>query len=397
MAQPPGRSALIDLPAEILDHVIHYLGASFFKSDLRRLSICKAWYPSAREVIRSEVSIQRKSDLEALLQALRADPAASPYPDCVHEKVQRLRVRLNKIAYCNGDDGGETRPSADRHLHAFLRYIIECDEAGEQHPAFALLERFRRLRTLRLEAINIIDTTMDDWGLGPMYANCGCEFAVRSSVRLLGNLALPALRELDLNVVGIGTGPSLLASFQPGAKDPHLCPAINRLLVNLRGLEVVHLTLSCICPAVFNRRPSHGGIALRRLHIDCDIWDWSDDNQALRCGRTLAPVDSPIPTQVVTNGWARDLGAAALDFAGALPSPTLFRVVWPDKCSFYKATRGGQRLSYAWDCLAGRAVKFVRGAPWDSEGTPVDLDEDIRRMRREWDHDEDEVRFDPFD
>ena len=313
-----------------------------------------------------------------------------------YEKLQRLTLRLHTFTDCDAVEDPPT-PAPDDLRHALLCAVVDDEAAGRRNAVVALLEQLRGLRSLQLDVVDLV-REQDIFEPDPQ---CRCRSAVRAGIGLLGDLALPSLRELDLTLIGEGVGSSNSGVFSPGIPEPHVCPVINKLLLRLPGLKVVHLRLSTLCPAVFRERPGHAGTTLEKLHIDCDVWDLCEINQTLRCGAMGDYGESPIPRQIKANQLVRGLGAAAREFAGQPKSPKVFRVVWPDEVSFYAATVDAGRRSFAWDCLAGEARRFVRGAPWDSEGSPVDLDQEIPRMQREWDElnslSDESIAMDPFD
>ena len=370
--------SLLELPNEVLQHIVHYLGIEFFKEDTGRLTICKTWYFIAQGELWSEVAFLTPHGIRYLASKLY-DNSAQNLPAWAPTGIRSLTLHLHGLKLCSEYEKIEYTVS--EHPHSRLHRALHEVALQEQHRPFQLLQELRHLRKFTL-SIGITGSLR--WS-----KITDCEYAAYSAVKLFGQLALPSLRELNLTLMGA-------LAFTGHPDEPyrqHMCTAINEVLINLCHLREVHLTLEYVCQCLFTAGQANHTMALQTLYLNCSVEkdrevnrDTSDECYCCE-GRDLR-VQS---YQQRANRRMKKIGAAATKFANALESPGTFRIIWPnqviDSAAVLSTFLGREppiRMSYAWDCLSGEAHTFIKGESWDSEGTLIDLDQDFVRSKEAW-------------
>ena len=365
---------LLDLPTEVLGLVVHHLGAIFFAQDLRRLTLCKAWYPLAQEEIYSTISITTIGKAYHLLEQFKDNPELA-LPKWAQELTRSLIVRLSNaddVPFFLRDD-----LVVNNNLDRFYCVLGGALDYGDRNflglGPLRLLEQLRRLARLEIRIV----IPEDPPGLRYFEADSfsGTRAAYNSLTRL-SRLALPSsLRELDLTLVARAR-----LGENSGTLRLHMCTAVNALLRKLPMLRVAYLASAYVCPDLLAGR---GRGALRKLHVDLDMRAHAKYHVAERCGWTVNDGASLVDHRRRVTRLAQDLGAAARKFAETLESPTVFRVVWPDafmSSVLVDAPESSREPAaqwfYAWDCLAAKALVFEEREPWDCKGLPVDLEHD---------------------
>ena len=359
--------ALQRIPTELLRHVVRQLEPDFFRQDLGRLTLCRAWYPLALEVLHSRVFLTERHIL-ALEKAVT--DASFELPPWVPEEVRSLSLRVRGLLFCGE---GPCR-GAGCHMRDVPLSCNTGAPAGDSSQSgdldrlcrpIQLLAQLRPLRTLR------VDVTLEARTEGVDRCEEG-EVTVGRAVDTLTRLPLPALRELD---VTFATAPGM---FGEGDVDPQFCWTLSELLSQMTGLETLHVTLPSVGRDMSEEPPPPGRSALERLHIQVE-----PDKMGL-CRHTDVDADADAVWR------AEALGAEAQRFAAAFTRLAVFRITWSNADSESVATmsealgRTSDRYMYAWDGLKGEARTFRQGEPWDSEGKRIDLEQEYAGWRRKW-------------
>ena len=397
-------STLLKLPDEVVAMIMQHVGAAFFKDDLGRLTVSKRWYPFAQEELFASIILTDSGCLR-LMRKLVANTSIQ-LPDWVPRVTQSLEVHVRDMTL-----GGNVRRwcldgSAGRALLQRLQMPTRGEAAGgtAAHP-IDLVTRIRRLRELTIDISAERQTiTHPRWW---------SERTWFVALDRLGTLALPALRRLDLTLVG---GDAFVGQLKhpcgqgfpgqpPNAVLPHTCVVINKILWRLDSLKTVHLTLEYVCPDLFRIGNMKGDLALETLSVRCRQPHASHNGRLKRC-EPFNPQGAPYyqgPYRLSpfydemdeSAALARRLGATIQDLATRSTSyAKTMRLVWSNE---YSREVNEYRLEveeplfpeteifmYAWDCLAGEARTFKEGEPWDSEGTVIDLARDLKLWRGKW-------------
>ena len=382
---------LLKLPDEMIALIMRYVGAEFFKQDLRRLTICKHWYGLALEESRSTVSLTDQ-ECQYLLGRFVTDPSLG-LPSWAQTRIQSLEIQLDDTML--GDPAhGRERACRGLARHALIGGLFRADNTTaadtKYHPVY-LLNQLGRLQELTLDISNRKRASA--------FECAPCEQAVFWAFSRFGRMSMPFLRRLDLTLVGgdvfVGQlahrwGASLPFLQAQGIRSLHACVVISKILRGMKGLKVAYLALEYVCTRCFAVIDDVGALALETLSVRCRSADSMRDGPLQRCRRYNPAVNThPPPTPRDSIRLAKELGAAVRNLAAhSMEAAKSMRVVWPipalgnGAASTPKTPEASQSM-YAWDCLAGEARTLPAGAPWDGEGEAVDLDADLRRREAE--------------
>ena len=383
--------SLQDLPLEQLAQILHYLGPIFFREDLGRLTVSKAWYAVAQGELYSALSWD-STKLHRLFQQWIVDGGAA-LPAWAREKLHSFTFDFDNSLFCADDDASGDSDASPNGAHIVdegtlqaggwsVPKILEDDNEYAQMlcTPLPLLEQLRGLRHLCVS----MDLKTRNWPVSCRQ----CERAISRALHRISGLTIPWLRELDLRVTVEG---HLLKRVHQSFKAVHFCRAINQLLVALTGLEVVHLALGYLCPALFKTRRKAGSRRLRKLHVECNHNGSRSPCELVKCKHVLSTELVPFsfefsPQDREEIELAKEVGQAAKQFDPALDlsSSSVFRILWGNHRSHRVARflpeskRQSACYVYAWDCLAEVALTYSIEEDWDSLGVQIDIEEDYK-------------------
>lgn len=307
---------LLQLPSEILLHILDHVGSRFFHHDIRRLHVSKRWY-SLAWVIQAQ-------DLHFTLQSLPRFFANDEMFARIQTHVVSVSLGLHFL-----DKTIRDRANVDD------KYVVESNSSLDQLAV--LLGQCPQLK-----ALSII-TQSDFYGL---------------STGSIGSLlsACP-LTSLHIDI------PIHLALWQsrPGYNDytAHLCCIINSLLPSLRRLSCrMHL----ICGRLLEPLPddANGPLKLEELIINFTQPPFSGPGRRdpRCCNSLLAPFGLTQPV----------IEAQATALAARLANPRMVRVIG-------YGPRSAEGI-YAYDAITKRRIFLDFDAEWDADGKGV-ADEEL--------------------
>ncbi|KAK3299581.1 uncharacterized protein B0H64DRAFT_389071 [Chaetomium fimeti] len=302
--------ALLQLPSEVLLHMLDGVGASFFYKDIRRLHVSKRWYSLAWLIMAREVHLNLRT-LPRLLEN--------------EEVFGRIRTHLSSVNLYLHFLGKTVRddPSPDD------KCVVEANSFLDQ-----LVVPLRHCP--QLKSLSII-AALGLFGL---------------STGSIGSLlSVCPLTSLHIDI------PIRLALWRgrPGYNDhtAHLCRCINALLPSLRRLSC---RLHLICDQLLEPLPddANGPLKLEELIINLTQPSFTGQGRhhPRNCGSILAPFE---PVQKAIENQAEALVAR-------LNNPRMVRVIGY-----------GVLLQeiYAYDAITKRRTRLEPDAEWDAEGQVV--------------------------
>lgn len=228
---------LLKLPPELLLLTTQYLGASFFRDDLRRLTLCKQWYPFARTVLLADLRLSAKS----LAQVLFAPGAA--------RRLELLKPSLRGVEFTldgfddwesilptttalslGGDASTPTVWNENDCQAARAEWTTRLDDNLSNFLAF--LRTCRNLRTFRFTAFSEFHPLLEEFPKR--------DYLYEPTVSRL--LSLRNLTALELDTCGTSF---ISRNDHQGPQQIHVCSHISRLLPQLHCLR---LRMRDICP-----------------------------------------------------------------------------------------------------------------------------------------------------
>jgi len=307
---------LLQLPSEILLHILGHVGASFFRQDISRLCVSKRWYNLAWLI--------QAQDLHMTLQTLPQFLANDETFGRIRTRVASVNLVLHFL-----DKTIRDRANVDD------KSVVEANSYLDQLAI--LLRSSPQLKTLSIIA------QLDFFGL---------------STGSIGSLlsACP-LTSLHIDI------PIHLALWQgrPGYNDhtAHLCSIINSMLPSLRRLSCrMHL----ICGRLLEPLPddANGPLKLEELIINFTQPPFSGPGRRdpRCCNSLLAPFGLTQPV----------IEAQATALAARLANPRMVRVIG-------YGPRSAEGI-YAYDAITKRRIFLDFDAEWDADGKGV-ADEEL--------------------
>ncbi|KAH6845739.1 hypothetical protein B0I37DRAFT_344851 [Chaetomium sp. MPI-CAGE-AT-0009] len=304
--------ALLQLPSELLLHILSHVGASFFYEDLHRLRVSKRWYSLTWLILARELHLDLRS-----LPRLLANEAAF---ERIRPHIGSVNLSLHFLDKTVPDE-----PSVDD------KCIVEANSCLDQ--LVAPLRRCPQFKALSIVA------ALDLFGL-----------STGSIGRLL---SVSPLTSLHIDI------PSRMALWlgRPGYNDhtAHLCCCINALLPSLRRLSC---RLHLICDKLLEPLPNdaNGPLKLEELIINLTQPPFTDVGPSYprNCAAILWPFE---PTRKAIKRQATELVAR-------LAKPRMVRVI-------EYGIRDTPQEIYAYDAITRRRTVLDLDAEWDAEGRAI--------------------------
>ena len=349
-----------DLPNELQIQILNHLGTPFFREDISRLTVCKAWYTLAECVIKEDVHLGAKGLLNFLNPPLNETREAG-IPEWAKTQTRRLMISVdsNLKTYDKSVRDHETwaryRPLA-RGMRESFEYIQKSLHEFKKLEEFTV--RFHSLRTYS----NSDPTEVKADGPNLYYLVAG--------VQLPGNLQ--HLSSLELDLCSYGVNCDLGSGW---------CSHLNGLLGSLRRLR---LRLTVLCTRLLRVDPDMPEkLVLEDLIINTDlrISQFSLESECVTFCGDRHSFDPSIDDS--------DFLDAAKLIVRRMSNPKIVRFLWraaldwSSACSDEVVSDVEQRdRRYSYDCLTRKRMKLQYDASWSDDG---DTDsEDL-----EWDTSED--------
>jgi hypothetical protein len=302
--------ALLQLPPELLLHILGHLGFPFFAQDIRRLTLSKQWYDLAWPVFARDLQLKDKS----LVRFTHDDAAAARSAPHLSTVQLRLHYDISKPLTHRNADAAYFSPGLTK-LAAAVR-------------------RCPRMRSLDVEMR--LGAMLDGW------------------VELMAQPLADLLFAGRLTSLTFDTA-NCLFKHTPGS-GTHFCHSINSLLPSLRRLRC---RMQSVCKSLLEPPPRDAPpLALEEVIVNLSISQIGHASTSYgysnRCGDLFR----------IAFGQFKDaMEAQATALAARLRQPRMVRVI----------THVFPSLDiYAFDALTGKRVRLENNIEWDAEGVAVD-------------------------
>ncbi|KAF7547575.1 hypothetical protein G7Z17_g7622 [Cylindrodendrum hubeiense] len=332
--------SLLRLPPETLKQIFDHIGSSFFREDLRRLTVCKQWLEFARPVCFKYTALSQET--LGILVSREGMKLPSPLKDSLETLVLELEGYQAWISiiwareYAKKSNVSKTIALNEAvRSYSVNSWIKVLDNDLAQLAIMA--QEFRRLRILRIRAWNAPSRFILD-----MPEDC---------------LSLPTMQALlsleNLNVLVLDLSVNFLISSGEQGDNSHICPAIGTLLHTLRTL---HLRMRSICPDVLKPRYPNDrlclSVAVINLNLTMHQPGIASAAHSIRCG--------PLSGEILQ--LKEDIREQAEALVSRMASPKLIRILSHAPRSFETESL---------DVLTGKTMILDDDMEWDEDGKTV--------------------------
>ncbi|KAH7356025.1 hypothetical protein BKA66DRAFT_515753 [Pyrenochaeta sp. MPI-SDFR-AT-0127] len=312
----------LQLSPEILIQIFDYIGSSYFRSDLSRLTVCKQWSKFAYTACFQDFYVTQKT-----LRRLLSSPYVELSLPLVKDSVGTLDLDLkgfedwdsipvsqhdsravNVLNVWNGAHGRAVRAAWTRELNNDLFYLAN------------IIKQSRKLRILRIQA------TMRAF------------------------LSASNIASLELDLCGTQLIPH---QSQEHGEGFHVCTTIAALLTTLRRLR---LRMRSICADILKPQQYSTNLRLNEILINLSLSN-----------------ESPLSTSAVhatccssSGGLVQlkaDIEKQAQDLIAQMAAPKIVRILTHTLPSIKMR---------AFDVLTGRNITLSEGAEWDDDGEAIE-------------------------
>lgn len=301
--------SLLQLPPEILIQIFDYVGSSYFRSDLSRLTVCKQWSKLAHTACFRDFYVTRKT-----LRRLLSSPYVESSLPLVKDSVENLDLDLKgfedwdsiplsqhdsrtvnvlNVSTWNGAHGRAVRATWTTELNNDLLHLA------------TIIKQSPKLRILRIQATS---------ELHPLLRLLERrDYLFLSTIRAF--LLASNLTSLKLDLCGTRLIPY---QSQEHGEESHVCTNIAALLATLRCLR---LRMRSICADVLKPRQHSTNLRLNEMLINLSLSNESplttSAAHATRCG------SSP-------GGFLQleaDMAKQAQDLVAQMEAPKIVRIL----------------------------------------------------------------------
>ncbi|KAI0549194.1 hypothetical protein F4679DRAFT_276387 [Xylaria curta] len=331
---------LLQLPPETLAQIFDYVGSSFFREDLSRLTVCKQWLEFALPTCLKCITLSQ----ETLRSLVTSGTMKRPSP--LKRSLETLELELRGYDHSHNSTFN-TQPNASK---SNILNATASDASFEDTPVrtwidvlnddlvqlAVIVQQSHRLRILRIQARS------------------------SPSPEALDNsndyLSLPTIQGLlsvdNLSVLVLDLPVDFLNSPEAQEKGVHICPAIGALL---RTLHTLHLRMRSICPDVLKPHDldniPHLSVVIVNLSLITNEPGTTSAAHSKRCGSPAGPL------QLIA-----DIQEQAQALAAQMVSPKIVRVLTHSLPQF--ETR-------SFDILTGKTMVLDDDMAWDEDGRTV--------------------------
>lgn len=377
---------IFQLPVELLFRILNYLGAQFFRQDTRRLTVSKSWYGLAWKVLLRDLQFTARS-----LRQFTHDHAlltqSQPYITTVKLYLEGHASRIP--AQSRTDQITNPSPS-DEWSHQTATSLTRLSTTLHRAPALRSL-------TLRARALDL-----------PQHR----EYLTATSLCTL--LSFPPFSVYHLTTLDIDTATSHIHQSSScledddggggggGDDDPHLCHAINTLLVFSPSLRRLRCRMESVCPALL-APPASAGAPLHH-HLEEVIVNLSlaENSETVVSWRHARGCRRPPPPHRRSGGAEGDENEKRLGIAQLRKAMSEAATVFVEKVGRSRGVKMVRVLShrlpplevFAFDAVEGRRVElpFYDGRDWAAEGE-VWEEEDVAELEDEVEEFEDDLNY----
>jgi hypothetical protein len=321
--------ALLELPAELIFHVMDYVGSTYFHQDLSRLTVCKEWYRYALPSSYKDISLSQSS-----LQSLLKTPNVAHTLTSICTSLDTLSIVFTGNERPNHsttfDISSTDSTGADNEAAMSSPVILDADLARPARTA----KEAQKLRCVHIRAPNGHASI----SLQPLHHEL-----VRAST-IQGFLSAQNLAVLDIDPCGKSLVP-------PPEGGEHICHSIGSLLATLTHLR---LRMRTICVDALTP-PKHAmNMRLTEVIVNLSLYD-----------ETLVPSPATHATPCTGGGKLKlknDMEGRAKDILKSMSSPKTVRVL--------THTLPKLRIR-SLDVLTDKYMELEEGAAWDDDGRTI--------------------------
>lgn len=337
--------SLLQLPPETLIQLFDYVGSSYFRSDLLRLTVCKQWSKFAHTACFREFYVTQKT-LRHLLSSPYVESSLPLFKDSVETLDLDLKgfedwdsiplsrhdsqaVNVPNVSTWDGAHGRAVRETWTTELNNDLLYLV------------TVIKKSGKLRILRIQATSELHPILRLLERR--------DYLFLSTIRAF--LSASNLASLEPDLCGTRLIPHQSKDHGEGF---HICTSIAALLTTLRRLR---LRMRSICADVLKPRQHSTNLRLNEMLINLSLSNESplttSAAHATCCGASprgflQLKADMEKQTQVLVAQVAAP--KIVMILTHALPSIEM----------------------RAFDVLTDRNVTLSEGAEWDDDGEAIE-------------------------
>ncbi|KAI9888210.1 MAG: hypothetical protein M1814_001091 [Vezdaea aestivalis] len=332
---------LLSLPPEILLRIFDYIGSSYFRSDVSRLTVCKEWSRFARDACFRDLHV-----IPETLRRLLSSPYLESSLPLVKDSMEILDLELkgfedwDSISLSQHDTQVQTVATASildgAHGRA-VRAAWTTELNNDLLYLASIVEQSRRLCVLRIYATSELHPFV------PLLERR--DYLFRPTVCAFFSISSLTSLELDL------CGTRIIQEYGEGF---HICTDIAALLTTLRRLQV---RMRSICADVLKPRQHCTTLRLEELIINLSLSDESllttSTAHATCCGSS-------------TGGFLQlkaDLEKQAQVLVTQMAAPKMVRILTHILPSIQIR---------AFDVLTSKTVALSKDAEWDDKGETME-------------------------
>ena len=336
---------LLQLPPETLVQIFDYVGSSYFRSNLSRLTVCKQWYTYAHPACFRDFDVTQQT-----LQDLLSSPYMGSSLSLVKDSVETLDLDLNgfenwtslllsrhdsqtvslsDLSSLDDAHGRAVRAAWTAQLNQDLLYFA------------TIIKQSRKLRILRIQATTELILLL-------RYLERR-DYLFLSTIRAF--LSASNLTSLELDLCGTRLIPD---QSQEHGEGFHVCTSIAALLTTLRCLR---LRMRSICADVLKPRQHSTKLRLNEVLINLSL-----------------SYESPLTTSAAhatccgssSGGFLQlkaDMEKQAQALVAQMAAPKIVRILTHELPSIEMQ---------AFDVLTGKNVRLSDSADWDDDGETIE-------------------------
>ncbi|KAF2801185.1 hypothetical protein K505DRAFT_190426, partial [Melanomma pulvis-pyrius CBS 109.77] len=336
---------ILQLPTETLIQIFDYVGSSYFRSDLSRLTVCKQWNELARTACFRDFYVPQET-----LRRLLSSPYAESSLALVKDSVETLDLDLKGFEYWdsnplsrhdlqavnvlnvstwNGAHGRAVRAAWTTELNNDLLYLA------------TIIKQSRKLRILRIQATSELHPLL--------HLLERRDYLFLSTIRAF--LSASSLTSLELDLCGTQLIPH---QSQEHGERSHVCTSIAALLTTLRRLR---LRMRSICADVLKPRQHSTNLRLNEMLINLSL----SNESPLTTSAAHATCCGP-PSGGFLHLKA-NMEKQAQVLVAQMEAPKIVRIL----------THALPNIEMrAFDVLTGRNVTLSEGVEWDDDGEAIE-------------------------
>jgi len=335
---------LLQLPPETLVQIFNYVGSSYFRSDLSRLTVCKQWSEFAHTACFRDFNVTQKT-----LRRLLSSPYVESNLSLVKDSLETLDLDLKGFEDWDSIplSGHDSRamniliaPTWDGAHGRAVREAWTTELNNDLLELAAIIKQSQKLHILRIQATS---------ELHPLLRLIRRDYLFQSTICTL--LSASNLTSLELDLCGTRLMPH---ESQEHGKGFHVCTSIAALLTTLRRLR---LRMRSICADILKPRQHSTSLQLNEILINLSLSNESSLTTSAAYARFCGS------STVGFLQMKADIEKQAQVLITRMVAPKIVRVL----------THALPSLKMqAFDILTGRNVTLSEGAEWDDDGETIE-------------------------